>query len=250
MLDVLAQVLAVPGLGWVVVVAVMAGLVHGFAGFGAALIFMPMASRFLPVETAVAAFSISNIASVFTLMPGAWRVAERRTVMWMIAAACVTASLGLWVLRSTDLTLMRWAVLFVCSLTLVALMGGWRVRTEPSFAARGFVGGAAGFLGGATGLNGPVMILFQLARADTIAVSRANTLLFLTLTSACLLPLMVLQNMLPLSSIVLGLVLLVPYGIGTRLGAAVFDPSREAFYRSTAYAIIALAIVLGLPIWG
>ena len=47
----------------------------------------------------------------------------------------------------------------------------------------------------------------------------------------------------------LGLLLLVPYGLGTRIGQAMFRPSAEGLYRWTAYAIIGAAILLGLPIW-
>jgi hypothetical protein len=55
--------------------------------------------------------------------------------------------------------------------------------------------------------------------------------------------------MLTLEAIALGVLLLVPYGLGAKLGQAIFIPRLEVFYRVTAYVIIALAIVMGLPIW-
>ena len=48
----------------------------------------------------------------------------------------------------------------------------------------------------------------------------------------------------------LGFLMLLPYGLGTRVGQALFDPAREEGYRVVAYGIIATAIVLGLPVWG
>ena len=60
---------------------------------------------------------------------------------------------------------------------------------------------------------------------------------------------MAMQNMLALPAVVLGLFLLLPYGAGTRLGAILFKPELEKFYRVVAYGIIFLAILLGLPVW-
>jgi hypothetical protein len=45
--DALAAVLADPGLPFVCLVSLIAGLVYGFAGFGSALIFMPLATLFV-----------------------------------------------------------------------------------------------------------------------------------------------------------------------------------------------------------
>lgn len=109
--------------------------------------------------------------------------------------------------------------------------------------------GATGFVGGATGLLGPVLILFQLAGQDSIARSRATILVFLTITSTLLLPLMALQGALRPSAIPLGFLMFLPYGLGTKLGQALFDPAREGDYRTVSYLIIAAAILLGLPVW-
>ncbi|MGX9354156.1 sulfite exporter TauE/SafE family protein [Roseobacteraceae bacterium S113] len=247
--DLLAQALAMPGLGWVLLITAIAGVVYGFAGFGAALIFMPVATRFVPVEVAVGAFAISALSSLVTVVPRAWGQAEKPAVLLMIAASAITTSLGLYVLRTTDVTIMRWAVLAVVSITLLALISGWRIAAHPSTPARGAIGGAAGFVGGATGLAGPVMVLFQLASPDGVARSRANTLCFLTLSSLVMLPLMVAQGMLPAAVIVVGLIMMVPYGLGARLGQALFDPSRESLYRKVAYGIIGAAVLMGLPVW-
>ena len=60
----LVAALAVPGIHWVVLAAAAAGLAYGFAGFGAALIFMPVAAaRVGPVE-AVTLEACMGLASV------------------------------------------------------------------------------------------------------------------------------------------------------------------------------------------
>lgn len=242
--------LATPGLGWLVAVALAAGVVYGFAGFGAALIFMPVATIFIAPEVAVAAFAVSALASLFTVVPKAWAVADRSAVSLMIIAAVVTAPIGIWVLRTTDDVLLRWIVSGVVLITLIALIAGWRYSGSPSQKARIAVGAATGFVGGATGLMGPIVVLFNLSGSDPVAVSRANSLIFLTFSSLALLPLMALQGILDLASVLLGLLLLVPYGLGALAGQALFRPQYEKLYRMCAYAIIGLAVLLGLPIYG
>ncbi len=247
--DLLAQTLALPGFWALVPTIFIAGVVYGFAGFGAALVFMPVASALVPIEVAVAAFAVSATSSFFTVVPRAWGQVNRSGVTVMVVCATLSASLGLWVLRITDLTVLRWAVIAVTATTLLALIAGWRYAAPPTFAARSAIGLATGFVGGATGLLGPVMVLFQLAGRDSVATSRATALVFLTVTSLLLLPLMAMQGMVTPPAVVLGLVLLLPYGAGTYLGAGLFQPGLERFYRIVAYSIIIAAILLGLPIW-
>ncbi|MHA6262235.1 sulfite exporter TauE/SafE family protein [Arenibacterium sp. CAU 1754] len=246
---VLAQFLAQPGLVWVVLITIVAGLVYGFAGFGAALVYMPVAAAFMPVEVAIAAFSVSALASFVTVVPRAWKQADRPGVSLMILCALFSLPVGLYILRTNDVTTMRWAVLAVTTLTLIALVAGWRYAAQPTRGARVGVALSTGVVGGATGLVGPIMVLFQLGGQDSVARSRANSLVFLTTTGLLTAPLMALQGMVTLQAILLGLFLLIPYGVASRIGQALFDPDRQALYRNVAYAIIAWAIVLGLPIY-
>ncbi len=247
--EILTQTLAIEGLVWVLLVTVLAGIVYGFAGFGAALVFMPVATAFIPVEMAIAAFAVSALASLVTVVPRAWTQADRPGVVLMIGVATLTLPIGIYILRTNDVTTMRWAVLAVTTITLLALISGWRYRTVPGNRARIGVAGATGIVGGATGLVGPIVILFQLSGQDSIQRSRANTLVFLTTTGLLTAPLMALQGILTLEAVILGLILIVPYGIASRVGQALFDPARQALYRNVAYLIIAGAIVMGLPLW-
>ncbi|MEM9432930.1 MAG: sulfite exporter TauE/SafE family protein [Pseudomonadota bacterium] len=246
---VLNETLAMPGLTWVICVTLLAGLVYGFAGFGAALVFMPVASVFMPVEMAVAAFAVTALASLVTVVPRAWQASDKRAVAFMIAVAALSLPVGIYILGSNDVTVMRWAVLSVTVITLLALISGWRYTTRPNIASRTAVAATTGLVGGATGLVGPIMVLFQLSGQDGIARSRGNTLVFLTSTGLLTAPLMALQGMLSAQSVMLGLILLVPYGAAARLGQRYFDPNRETLYRRVAYAIIAAAVVMGLPVW-
>jgi uncharacterized membrane protein YfcA len=250
MIETLASVLAEPGLPFAASVSLLAGLVYGFAGFGSALIFIPLATLVLPPAVAIAAFSISALASVATVVPGAWPQADRRVVAVMLAASVLSTPLGVLVLRLAPEEVLRTIVAVLTLATLVALMAGWRVPVGAGLRTRAAVGALSGVTGGATGLNGPPVILFNLGtEGQPVAVTRANLAVFLTFSSVLILPQLWLQGVLPPRGLGIGAVLFVPYAIGTWAGTRVFNPSRAGLYRRIAYALIGTAGLAALPVW-
>ena len=242
--------LETPGLGYLMMASGLAGLVYGFAGFGAALIFLPIATQFVAPIVAVGSMSITALSSVFTVLPEALRRCHKRATVTILGAALLTTPLGLLVLRFADETLLRWVVSLAVALTLLLLIRGWRYKGQPGVPAWLGVGSAVGTVGGATGLNGPPLMLFQLGGSDGAAQMRANTMVVLTLHGLTMLPQMALQGAMPREAISLGLLLFVPYGAGAVIGRRLFDPARAGLYRQVAYGIIAAAALAGLPIYG
>jgi hypothetical protein len=248
--EALAAVLSEPGVLFVCAASLMAGLVYGFAGFGSALVFMPLATLVVSPPVAVAAFSLSALASLFTVVPGAWKVAERRTVWVMIAACLVFTPLGVAALRLAPAETIRTAIAVMTLVTLAALVAGWRMPVGAGLLPRLGIGALAGLTGGSTGLNGPPVILFNLGTAgQPVAVTRGNLAVFLTLTSLSFLPQLWLQGLLPPFAVWLGIVLLVPYAVGTWAGTRLFRPERAGFYRRFAYGLIGAAGLAALPFW-
>ena len=243
----LAAALALPGL--LPIALATLGAVYGFAGFGSALIFMPLATVFIAPETAVLQMALFGLSSVVLLLPRAWGEAERRPTLVMLAAALVALPGGTWALAHLDVGLIRWAISAVVAVTLAALMAGWRSRAAPRPPLLVAVGGAAGLIGGATGLTGPAVILINLAGPGGARQTRANTLVFLTILGAALVPGLALQGLVTAPALWLGVLLVPLYAAASRLGLALFSPARERLDRRTVYAIILAALIAGLPLW-
>lgn len=247
--EALIEALATPGLVWVCVASLLAGMVYGFAGFGSALIFMPLAVIFLPPPLAIAAFSLSALASLFTVIPKAWKVADRRQTLLMVAMSLVTMPLGIALLRLAPEVTIRTCVCILTLVTLAALLAGWKVPLRGGTALRAGVGALSGITGGSTGLNGPPVILFNLGSDQAVEVTRGNLACFLTFNSLLMMPMLWLQGLIDGPAIWLGAVLLVPYAIGTWSGARLFRPEAAGLYKMAAYMLIGAAGVMGLPIW-
>ena len=248
--EALQAALETPGLLYLILAGTVAGTVYGFAGFGAALIYMPVAVAFVDPVTAVAALALSALGSMVTVVPQAWQQADRRATLIMLGAAIVTMPFGIWVLRTGDPTWLRFAVSIIVAGTLVLLLTGWRYTQTPGPRSWVAVGSGVGFLGGATGLNGPIVILFQLSGQDSVERTRANTIIVLTMSGFAVLPLMWLQGVLTPERLWIGAFLLLPYALGGYTGRRLFNPDYAVLYRTVAYIIIGVAAVIGLPIWG
>lgn len=248
--DLVRGVLETPGLPWLLLTLLIAGHVRGFAGFGTALIFMPVATIFLPLPRAIAAEMIAGMITWPLIVPRAIREADRREVLGLAAAAVMTAPLGVWLLTLADRETLRWAVSLAAALTLLALVTGWRYHGRVRGAGLLGVGGAAGILGGTTGLTGPPVILFYLASTRAAATVRANTILFLALLDVGIISIMLVRGLISWEILPLAALFALPYGAGLVVGQRLFRPERERLYRGLAYAVIAAAILTGLPVFG
>lgn len=245
----LAAALATPGLVWLILAISVAGIVRGFSGFGTALIFVPVAGIFLPPQVIVGVMMLTGLISSSALLPRAWGKADRREVGLLAFAALLTVPLGLWLMSRSDPVLIRWCVAVIATVTLAALVSGWRFSGRVNGPQLGGIGAAAGVIGGLTGLTGPVVILFYLAGQSSAQAVRANTILFLAALDVVIVANLLLQGVVNMGLLALAVLLALPYVTTSLIGQALFDPRHERLYRWVAYAVIALAVLSGLPIW-
>jgi uncharacterized membrane protein YfcA len=240
---------ATPGLIVLMLAIAVAGIVRGFTGFGTALIFVPVAGIFLPPAVVIGVMTITGVFSTGALLPRAWGQASRAEVGLLALAALIAVPLGIWLLERLDGLTIRWIVALVAGLTLTALVSGWRFSGRVSRPGLAGIGGAAGVVGGLTGLTGPVVILFYLAGQAAAQTVRANTILFLAALDVVIAINLFWRGAIAWETLWLALILAVPYFTTTMIGQSLFDPHRERLYRWSAYGVIGLAVLTGLPIW-
>ncbi len=247
--DALATALATDGLAWLLGAIFLCGLVYGFAGFGAALIFQPLAAVVVAPVVGIAVLSIASLGAAAVVLPRALRQAELAQVGWIIAAAAVSLPAGAWVLVNADVTILRWTISALVGLTLAAMLMGWRRAVTARPAALAAIGLGAGGIGGATGLHGPVVILFTLSGTAPAAVMRANMLVVLTSLGIAMLPILAAMGHLPGAVVWLGVLAAPAYMAGIAAGQRAFDPRHERLWRRLGYAVVAASAVVGLPLW-
>jgi hypothetical protein len=247
--EALLAVFGLPGIAWLALAMAIAGLVRGFAGFGTALIFVPVAGMFLAPAQVVGTIVITGVFSTAALLPRAWRQGDRAEVGWLVLAALPTVPVGLWLITQLDADVVRWTVAVIAGGTLALLILGWRFTGTVGRGGLLVIGALAGLMGGLTGLTGPMVILFYLSGQAVAQSVRANTILFLAALDVVIVANLLISGTVEMNIVWLAVVLAVPYFITTMIGQALFDPKLEKTYRALALTVIGLAVLSGLPIW-
>jgi len=127
-------------------------------------------------------------------------------------------------------------------------MSGWRYHGRPSLPITVGVGLFSGFGGGAVQIAGPPVVLYWLGTANKAATVRANLLVYFLLLNATLCAIYFLKGLITLELLALSLLLTVPYFVAAGAGATLFRGASDLVYRRVAYAIIAVAALISLPV--
>jgi uncharacterized membrane protein YfcA len=244
-----AQILSTDGLIWMICAALVAGIVRGFAGFGTAMIFLPVAGQFLSPFWAITVLTVMDIFGPFPLVRRAWRDAHRPDLRRLTIAMVITLPLALMVLSHIDPQVFRYLV-SALSLGMLVILGlGLRYRGElrPPFVYG--VGGLGGITGGLVGIPGPPVILFYMASPHPPWVIRANNLLYLLIFDAAILFYMAMFGEMTKDAILIGVIMVPSIMIGNMIGARFFDPDKEKAYRTVAFVIIGCSAMMGLPLF-
>ncbi len=238
-----------PGVPWLALTVFIAGIVRGFTGFGTALIYVPIASIFLPPTVVIFTLIVMDFIGPLPLYPEAFRKWNRAEVLRMVAGAVVGVTLGIWLLTKMDPYFFRWVASSLVIVALIAIVSGWRYQGQIGPKLPIAVGGVSGFFGGFSGIGGPPVILFYLGgqgRAETI---RANILIFFLFGEVISVTNFALRGLMTWEGFTLGLTLMIPYLIGNIIGGQGFKRVGEATFRPVAFVIIAIAALIGLPIF-
>ena len=236
-------------MAWLALAVIVAGLVRGFAGFGSAMIIMPVAASVLSPVEAILFMTAAELIGPLPNLPDALRQGAPREVGRLLLGVLIGMPLGLWGLSMMSPEGFGWIVSGVVLTLLVLLLAGWRYHG--TLGARLVVGAGAlgGFMTGFAGIAGPPVILLYMASQRPAAVIRANFLLYLLGIDLLLFVMLAATGQVVWSVLVLGLLAGVPNIIANIIGARLFDPGRERLFRAVAYIVIAASAILGLPLW-
>jgi len=166
-----------------IIAAVAAGLARGFSGFGAALIFVPLASAVVPPQVAVPMLLVVDGVMTVGLIPAAARAADRRDVLTMALGALIGVPAGTVLLTSLDPLTIRWSIVVIVVVLLAVLTSGWRYHGRPRAPLTVMVGMVAGLFSGVAQIGGPPVVAYWLGGAIPAKVVRANIILYFAIST-------------------------------------------------------------------
>ncbi len=229
--------------------AVAAALVRGFAGFGAALIFVPIASAAYGPTIAAPTLLLVDFVMTFPYFLGGIRRCRWPTVLPTALAAMLLSPLGAWALAVGDRTMLRWAISIAILLLVALIASGWRYRSEPTVPVSAGVGAIAGFLGGFAQISGPPVIALWVSGPLPARTIRANMFVFFTVITIASFTAYWVNGFFTADVLHLSVAVAPAFGVALFVGARIFGRLAGAGYRPIAYAAVALSAITSLPLF-
>lgn len=247
--DTIQLALSMDGLIWLVLAVFIAGLVRGFAGFGSAMIIMPVATSILPPIEAVIFLVAAELLGPLPNLPAAWRDGRPRDVCILMVGAVIALPIGILCLSLINPQIFGWIISAAVIVLLILTMSGWRYKGILTRGLTILSGALGGFMTGFAGIPGPPVIMLYMASQLPIGIIRANFLLYLLAIDLFLFLVLSLSGLMVWKIALLGLLVGIPNLIANVIGARLFDPQAEQVFRNVAYVVIACSVIIGLPLW-
>ncbi len=233
-----------------VAIALLAGIVRGFSGFGSAMIYVPlMTAVYYEPRFATVSFVLMDYVCFAPYMIRSIPQCHWREIMPAFAAALVTVPLGTMTQNALDPVTLRWGMAGFVILFVALFASGWRYPIKPGAPAAACAGALSGFTGGAVQMGGPPAILYWLSIPGATVTIRANLIIFLALVGFTLVANYAWHGLMTAKPIALAILLWPPYIIALAVGARWFHGSSDRSYRRVAYVIVAAAALTSLPIF-
>ncbi|MEP6840511.1 MAG: sulfite exporter TauE/SafE family protein [Bradyrhizobium sp.] len=228
-------------------IAFVSGTARGFSGFGSALIFMPLASSIAAPRLVAALLLVIDFIGSAPLIPNAWKNADRKATAIIALGALVGVPIGTWFLTRLEPVTTRWIISGFVFALLLLLLSGWRYRGKDHAAISIGIGGLSGFCSGLAQTGGPPIVGYWLGRPIASVIQRANIVLFFVASDFFSLVSYALSGLITADAIKFSFVVGPVYGIGVWFGASLFGLASENLFRAICYALIAAAVLFGLP---
>jgi uncharacterized membrane protein YfcA len=230
-------------------IALLAGLVRGFTGFGSALVYVPLMSAVY--EPTVAVPTLMLIDTVCSL-PWAVKVIPNCNFreVWPVALfGTLAIPLGAAALVYVDALTLRWFIAVLVLIALAVLIAGWRYHGKPSLPAMAATGIAAGIGGGSVQIAAPPLLLFWLGGESRAVTIRANIMMCLQIGGLISLVSYTVGGVLTADVLSMSILVGIPFLLAIGFGASGFKRSSDAHYRRIAYLIIGAAALVSLPLF-
>lgn len=228
--------------------AFLAGLARGFSGFGAAMIYVPIAAASLGPVVAMPVLLIADLAVASPMIAHAFKSCSWSDVRRVAVGGLIGLPIGNQILTALDPITVRWAVTVLIFTSLWLMLSSWRIPARPTAVVAAGVGLVSGLMSGLAQIGGPPVVMYWLSAGIETVRMRANLIVYFAILMWSSLALFALRGLLPLKVLWLAAAAAPGYALGIYLGAASFGLASPTTFKRIAIGLVALATVLGMPV--
>lgn len=223
----------------------VAAFVRGLAGFGMAIIMVPvLALALTPVEAVL----VTNFVALFIGLSDMRMIARNaeRSALVIGGLALLATAPGLIALAATPADLARFLIALVALSAFAAILLPRRPADLPGPLATGAVGVSSGLLTGFAGMPGPPVVPYYVGRDIPRAIAKASMLLIFTLAAFAGLLSEAGIGALDWNQLWLALLLFPTVLIGNWLGSLAFGKVSDGVWRGFVALVLAAAALAAL----
>jgi uncharacterized membrane protein YfcA len=234
---------------WIVaILALIAGTVRGFAGFGAGMIMIPFISAIYGPKIGATSILIADGILTIPYLLKSIRQYEPRTVTPVALGSVFAIPVGTYLLTTVDPTPIRWAIAPIIACLLAITLSGWRYQGIPKVGVSFATGAASGFLSGLIQLSGPPVIVLWMSGPFPPPTIRANIFVYFAIMSVVTVICYAIGGVFS-TALLPVLVPMIPcYAVGLVLGSRFFGKADPRVFRRVAVVLIGFSVVISLPI--
>lgn len=225
-------------------IAALNGVVHGYTGFGGALLMVPLLTFLFGPVKAIAIVGIIIIFGSVQLYPWAARRAQWRELLPIFIGIAMATPIGIYFLFTVDPILIRRSMGAFILIFALILMSGWVYRGPRGIGPSTFVGVLSGGITGLSGVGGPPLALYYLASLQPVETQRANIMVSVAFLTLTMLTLVALGGAFSENVVLRALILTPAYMIGVWGGTKLFALVPKDYFRA-----IALWLLVAIGIW-
>lgn len=232
------------GMAVIALVALVAGLLRGFTGFGGPAFMMAILAIFYPPITIVGKVMIVDfIASTF-LFRSCFHQIQWKMTLSLFIPSMLLMPVGQWLLLVMDSETVARGIAVTILLTSLMMLAGWRYRKHPGPVGMVLIGSVSGIIFGASYIALVTVTAILLGPWNRVE-ARTLIIAWAFMAQVCFAFIAVYAGTVVGNDLLVALPGAVLYLAGTWLGARLFGQAGEAQYRN-----VALIILVGLSLAG
>lgn len=221
----------------------LAGLTQGLAGFGFALVTVPIMIIFLSPKIVVPIVIILGTLITIVISFKARKWVDLKRFYPLTIAGIVGVPLGTYLLIILDVSVLKASIGSAIILLAVAFLGGFKKKIKNEKLALAPVGFISGLLQGSISISGPPVALFFTNQGVKKQIFRANLIGYLMVLYLATIPVFVLGGLITVAVVKYAILFLPAMIFGAITGIKLARRIEEKFFRNIALIIIT---ILGL----
>lgn len=224
----------------------VAAMVRGFSGFALSALVMASAVFILPPVQLIPMLWFQEMAASLIMARGGWRDANRTVTFLLVIGTWIGWPLGLYLTTTLPVDQSKQIALIVILALAGMQLGRLRLPgldTRPGAVISGLV---AGVVSGLAHVGGMVVALYVLAQGSAARSMRGTLVLYLFVGSIGALVFQLGFGVMDQTGALRGLLFAPVTLVGVMLGARLFNPRWEPYYRPFCLGLLIFLALIGL----